>query len=146
MLKAGLHAVGRNGPDLLFGVDFSPTHSERFIGSRSRQDGKFERQRPEALLFAKAPNKGGNIVIGHCSVMSARLLVALGEELIEVAAPAGGILSGPVSGGAGGVQHLLKPSAKSGSRSAFAVQIGRSTVKTSSVVMVSTGIRRNGAA
>jgi hypothetical protein len=78
--------------------------------------------------------------------MSASEPLPLWQELIQVTAPPRRILAVTESLRFGGVQYALNPTAKAGGGSGFPFQSGFRTESTSSVVILSTGRRRRGAA
>ena len=79
-------------------------------------------------------------------MMAPRQLRGSGQQVIQMAAPAGRVLAFAEALGLGCVQNLLDPSPDPGSGFGLFIQIGFRTASTSSVAMVSTGLARKGAA
>ena len=64
---------------------------QRFARSRRRQDREFQRPRHRRWTLPNARDKGGNIGIGHGRMVATCELAGLRQQLVEMAAPAGGI-------------------------------------------------------
>ena len=99
-----------------------------------------------ALRVRSLATKAGTSGVGHSRVVAAGELLPLGEKVLEMATPCGGILARTQALGLGGVENALNTTAKAGRGLRLVVQIGLSTARTSSVVIASTGMGRNGAA
>jgi hypothetical protein len=65
--------------------------------SRGREDGKFERAGGNALLLAQRNQKARQLAVGQCGVvLDPSHLAARRQQLVEMTAPAGGVLALPM--------------------------------------------------
>src|SRR5882672_2223384 len=109
MLLSGLHAPSRNRPDRLLQVDFLlRLAADDFTRPRGGQNQKLKRASSVAALAAQVLHEGRQLVVGKRGVMLTGFPVKRRrQELVQVAAPAGGILAAPVAPHASVVQDAL---------------------------------------
>ena len=119
---------------------FRAIASQDFTGTRGGQDAKFQRQRASASL-PQLGNEGSNILIRHRGMMAARQLRRSWQQVVQMAAPSGGVLAITEAFGLGRVQDLFDPSAHPGGGFGLRRPDRLRTARTSSVAMVSTGLR-----
>ena len=82
MFPAGLHALGRNRPELPIEVDLGPDREPDLARTRCRQDQGFEGKPPDAFAFAQSADEGGNLRIGQSAVMRG-LRPHLGQRFVH---------------------------------------------------------------
>ena len=94
MLLTRLHARRWHGPDLLLEIDLVPPCADHLAGSRRGQDQEFKCPRRDALLLTQLRHQGRDIAIMQRGmVLDLANLVTGRQQLIEMAAPARGVLA-----------------------------------------------------
>ena len=93
VLSLQLHVLCRRDPKLLALFDLARASQDHFLGASGRQNRKFERARGGAFHLAKLFHKRRQFGIRQRRmVFDLPHLRKLGQQLIEVVPPAGGIL------------------------------------------------------
>jgi hypothetical protein len=112
MLSSRLHPHSGNGPDGLVEIKLFPFRIEDFTGAGRRKDREFERHRAERLNLPDFRNEGRNVFERHRRVVATRKLRPLGQNMIEMAAPARRVLTAPPAAHLGVVQHAFDPASE----------------------------------
>src|SRR5207302_875813 len=109
MLLARFHAAGRDGPDRLLQVDLLlRLAADDFARAGRGQNQKLKRACSAPSLAAQVFHEGRQLIVRKRGVMLARFTVERRrQELVQVAAPAGGVLATAVAPDPGVVQDAL---------------------------------------
>src|SRR5262249_37739428 len=114
MFASGFHPGGRDGPYATLKVNFVPPHPEYLAGARGCENREFKSQSGRGLSGLQVAQERGKLQIAHGRVMPAREPLALGQELIQVPAPARRVFAAAEPLGLSGVQDALDPTAEAG--------------------------------
>ena len=79
MFLAGLHALGRDRPDLVVEVELLPARADHLAGPGGGQDGELQRQGAEAGLLAQLDPEGRDVGVGQRGVMLPLAVPVAGE-------------------------------------------------------------------
>src|SRR5205807_3487137 len=109
MLLARFHAAGRDGPDRLLQVDLLlRLAADDFTRAGCGQNQKLKRACSVPALAAQVLHERRKLIVRKRGVMLTRFPVERrGEDLVQVAAPAGGVLATAVAPDPGVVQDAL---------------------------------------
>ena len=110
VFAGGLHPGGGHRPDFGRNVDFRPQCAENFAGSRRRKNAKRKCLRGNRVVGSQPGHQHRDIGVGHRGMMATRKLLALKEQVREVAAPPRGVLSRTIALRLGCVEHGLNSS------------------------------------
>src|ERR1043166_2985730 len=94
MLTAGLHALSRHDPQSPLEVDFRPLRINALRYPRGRQDDEFQRPGSHSATLAQLTHEWPDIGVGQgLVVLYLGHLGTLRQQLVQVPAPASGILA-----------------------------------------------------
>ena len=113
MFAAGLHARGRDRPNLGIEIKFIPPRAKYLAGAARRQDQEFESQRRHGFPLSKLADEFRHVIEGHGRMMTARELLALWQDEGQVAAPGRRVLTGTPAVRFCEVKHRLDAPAQS---------------------------------
>ena len=93
-----------------------PARAECLAGSSCSKDCKLEATRGDCLPLAELGHKVWNVVDRHSCMMAARELLTCRQDQLEMPAPGGRVLTGPVALDLSRVQYILDPASYTGCR------------------------------
>ena len=112
MFLAGLHALGRDGPQPLGEVDLIPPGADHLAGARRGQDREFERAGADALLLPQLGHERGDLGIGQRRmVLDPPHLRSRRQQVFEMAAPPRRVLALPVAARGRPIENHFDPAA-----------------------------------
>src|SRR6516165_6148452 len=114
MLAATFHSAGRNDPYAPVEIDFAPGCTKNFTWASGRQNQKLERAGSDAFLLAQGIHELADLGVGQGGMMfDLSYLRPCGQQMIEMTAPAGGIVAKSVTANLSPAQYRLNPAAQS---------------------------------
>src|SRR5262249_21660729 len=94
-------------------ADLAPTGADDFIGAPGSQDQELQRARLNIIALAQPLQEGRDVAIGQRRVMlDARQLLAGGQQMVEVTAPACGVLAVAIAVDPRPVEYVFNPAAQ----------------------------------
>ena len=107
-----LHPIRRDRPHLLGQVELRPACTDHLAGPRGSEDGELESQRGNAWLSPQRRHEGADVAPRQCGVvLHLGYLRASREQVVEMPAPARGVLARSPFPGPGIVEDRLHATA-----------------------------------
>ncbi|MCY1307293.1 hypothetical protein D9M70_572050 [compost metagenome] len=108
MLLPAFHSGSRNDPDFIFPVEFIPARPADFIWANHRQDQQLGRTRSRTLERVESNRQSGSCFREQGSEVGDTPGM-FRQELVQVTAPPGWVLSVPQSTSSSRIKHEFDP-------------------------------------